>query len=314
MDLLKAVRDEMVRNAVCAIEIPPGDLSRPFNRSRAAIGAATLGGTGLALGSTTGLAIFGTAISGAWVFAPLLFAVGLAAGLIPGGAPETQDTPAFKAYQARKTAWDVLSKAQQSHCKYQQELAERASTIVKYLVDHFSGMLHGLHHDSDARVEELANATGAQVSDLREWCTYCRKIDELSVQISDSKSAEKTANGKISQSSGFFGGAKSGLELEHKNAKAELANAVQKTVELDSKRKKMGQEATTIGAKILGQFVFATGKISSAAFSEEIRSFLKAEENAALEKLAQHQSEQKGHLEKIKSEIAALEVLYGAKG
>jgi fatty acid desaturase len=82
MDILQKAREEIIKERVSAVESPPSDFSRPYNSNVGLAGGGALGTLGLVLGSHTGLALFGTAISGAWVLAPLLGIVGLAAGTL----------------------------------------------------------------------------------------------------------------------------------------------------------------------------------------------------------------------------------------
>jgi hypothetical protein len=73
---------KIVKEAVAKVERPPQDFSRPYNLERGLAGAATLGTLGGLGGAGIGIAVFGTAISGAWVLAPVLGLVGLAAGAV----------------------------------------------------------------------------------------------------------------------------------------------------------------------------------------------------------------------------------------
>ena len=82
MDILKDARQSIVTSRVKMIETPPKDFSKPYNISTGIVGGGTLGTVGLLLGSHTGIALFGTAISGAWILAPILGIIGLAAGTI----------------------------------------------------------------------------------------------------------------------------------------------------------------------------------------------------------------------------------------
>lgn len=76
MDLLSAARKKIVAEYIGAVEQAPKDFSKPYSDVQS-IGTAVAGaGFGAWIGSYTGFALIGTAISGAWIVAPL---VGLAA-------------------------------------------------------------------------------------------------------------------------------------------------------------------------------------------------------------------------------------------
>ena len=80
MDILGSVRACVIKSRVRTVEIPPKDFSKPYNMRAGIIGGGALGAVGLVVGSSTGVALLGTAISGAWILAPILGLVGLAAG------------------------------------------------------------------------------------------------------------------------------------------------------------------------------------------------------------------------------------------
>ena len=71
---------KLIKEAVSRVEVPPRDFSRDYDVTQGLIGAATLGTLGWLGGSSVGIAAFGTAISGAWAFAPVLAVLGLFAG------------------------------------------------------------------------------------------------------------------------------------------------------------------------------------------------------------------------------------------
>ena len=82
MKLLSKASQELVRRRVLAVEQPPPDFTKPYTYSVKAglIGGGTMATLGALVGSNVGIALFGTAISGAWILAPALGLVGLAAG------------------------------------------------------------------------------------------------------------------------------------------------------------------------------------------------------------------------------------------
>lgn len=78
MDILKNARNEIITQSVKAIEHPPKDFSKPYNVTDGIARGGALSALGLLLGSHAGIALFGTAISGAWILAPILGLGGLA--------------------------------------------------------------------------------------------------------------------------------------------------------------------------------------------------------------------------------------------
>lgn len=80
MNILQDARRRIIKRSVEMIEIPPEDFSTPYNLKTGLMGGGALGTAGVMFGSHAGLALFGTAISGAWVLAPILGIAGLAIG------------------------------------------------------------------------------------------------------------------------------------------------------------------------------------------------------------------------------------------
>jgi hypothetical protein len=80
MDILGSVKADIVKRRTATIERPPKDFNKPYNMKAGIIGGGALGTLGFVVGSSTGVALLGTAISGAWILAPILGLVGLAAG------------------------------------------------------------------------------------------------------------------------------------------------------------------------------------------------------------------------------------------
>jgi len=80
MDILSDARRRIVRQRVATIERPPKDFSKPYNVAAGVAGAGALSALGAVIGSHAGIALFGTAISGAWILAPILGIAGLAFG------------------------------------------------------------------------------------------------------------------------------------------------------------------------------------------------------------------------------------------
>lgn len=74
------------QEAVAAVERPPQDFSRSYDVGRGLAGGAAMASLGALGGASMGIAAFGTAISGAWVLAPVLGLVGLLAGTISDDA------------------------------------------------------------------------------------------------------------------------------------------------------------------------------------------------------------------------------------
>jgi hypothetical protein len=72
----------IVQEAVATIEVPPQDFdsSGSYDMKRGLVSGAALASVGAFAGAGVGIAAFGTAISGAWVLAPVLGLVGLRAG------------------------------------------------------------------------------------------------------------------------------------------------------------------------------------------------------------------------------------------
>jgi len=84
MRSLNKAAAKIVQEAVATVEIPPADFSGQYNLKRGIAGSATLASLGALGGASVGIAMFGTAFSGAWVFAPALGIVGLLAGRTGG--------------------------------------------------------------------------------------------------------------------------------------------------------------------------------------------------------------------------------------
>lgn len=80
MDILGSVRADIVKSRVGTIERPPKDFAKPYNVKAGIMGGGALGTLGFIVGSSTGVALLGTAISGAWILAPVFGLIGLAAG------------------------------------------------------------------------------------------------------------------------------------------------------------------------------------------------------------------------------------------
>ena len=80
MDILANARRKIVMRSVKLVEVPPSDFAKPYNYSSGVAASGALGGLGLLIGSHAGIALFGTAISGAWVLAPALGIAGLMVG------------------------------------------------------------------------------------------------------------------------------------------------------------------------------------------------------------------------------------------
>lgn len=80
MDILTNARKKIIQQRVAALEHPPKDFSKPYNVAAGLAGSGALTTLGALIGSHAGIALFGTAISGAWVLAPILGIAGLALG------------------------------------------------------------------------------------------------------------------------------------------------------------------------------------------------------------------------------------------
>jgi hypothetical protein len=80
MHALNRAAAKIVQETVAAVERPPRDFSRPYDLGRGLVSGAAMATLGVLGGSGMGIAAFGTAISGAWVLAPVLGLVGLLAG------------------------------------------------------------------------------------------------------------------------------------------------------------------------------------------------------------------------------------------
>lgn len=83
MDILQDARRKVIRSCVAVVERPPKDFSQSYDMTRGVMSGAALGTLGAAVGSYTGIALLGTAISGAWILAPVLGIAGLAVGAFP---------------------------------------------------------------------------------------------------------------------------------------------------------------------------------------------------------------------------------------
>ena len=80
MDILKNSRARIVKELVALVQRPPRDFSKPYNVTAGAIGASGMGVVGAWTGAHIGLAALGTAVSGAWILAPIFAVIGLAFG------------------------------------------------------------------------------------------------------------------------------------------------------------------------------------------------------------------------------------------
>ena len=74
-------RRKIITRSVKLVEVPPADFAKPYNYAAGVAASGTLGGLGLLVGSHAGIALFGTAISGAWILAPALGIAGLILGM-----------------------------------------------------------------------------------------------------------------------------------------------------------------------------------------------------------------------------------------
>lgn len=83
MDILQEAARKVVRSYVAVVERPPKDFSQSYDKKRGAMSGAALAALGAVFGSYTGVALLGTAISGAWILAPLFGLAGLAVGALP---------------------------------------------------------------------------------------------------------------------------------------------------------------------------------------------------------------------------------------
>lgn len=82
MDILTNKRNEIIKKSVSGIEQPPKDFNKPYNVMDGVVRGGALGGVGVVLGSHMGIALFGTAVSGAWILAPILGIGSIAYGYV----------------------------------------------------------------------------------------------------------------------------------------------------------------------------------------------------------------------------------------
>jgi hypothetical protein len=80
MRSLEKAAAKIVAEAVSTIGVPPEDFTRPYDVKRGLASGVAMASLGALGGASVGIAAFGTAISGAWVLAPVFGLVGLMAG------------------------------------------------------------------------------------------------------------------------------------------------------------------------------------------------------------------------------------------
>ncbi|STR45782.1 hypothetical protein [Iodobacter fluviatilis] len=80
MNEFQEAKNNIIKQVLGSVEVPPKDFSRDYDMTSGLIGAAVSGSIGAMLGSSIGIAAFGTAISGGWVLVPVFAVFGLLAG------------------------------------------------------------------------------------------------------------------------------------------------------------------------------------------------------------------------------------------